>query len=108
MLSHDPLTRDAHMTFDVETAARLATLEAEMKAQFAAVEQIRDDGKARADKQDRHAREISDKLQALTDAALKQQGFIKGFRFAVGVFWALTGGVVVAGFNYFFGGLVPR
>ena len=95
------------MSLDIEFAGRIASLEAKLEAQSEEIKKIQKDGEDRARLQDQRARDVAEKLQALTDAALKQQGFIKGFRFAVGAFWAVTGGVVVSGMTYLVGG-IPR
>lgn len=88
------------MTTEAENSASIAAIEATIVHLVKTIDEIKAASDARAAKQSADHRATMEKLEAITQAMMKQQGFINGAAFVVKLFWAGVG-VVGAGLIYF-------
>ena len=74
----------------------LAVLEAEMKHTNRRIEELQHQAEQQRAEQQNDTRMILAEMAKLRIELESGKGFTKGIRFSVSVFWALTGGAIVA------------
>ena len=72
----------------------IAVLQTEMKNIQTALADLKTDAKDRKTRQDEHTKAILARIDELTTALAKQQGFLNGAAFTVKAFWVAVGAAV--------------
>ncbi len=91
------------MTGDMDMPdTQLAVLEAELRHTNRRIEELQAEAGQRRIEQQNDTRMILQEMAKLRLELESGKGFTKGIKFSVSVFWALTGGVIVAALTRLF------